>query len=420
MTSFSFVHCADIHLDSPLKGLSRRDGHAPERIRVAVRQAFEKLIDDAVDAQVSFVVIAGDLYDGDWRDFNTGLYFVRQMGKLREAGIRVYVCFGNHDAASEITRSLSLPDNVHVFPSKHAGTFRLEDIGVSIHGRSYPEKAVTENLVPSYPVPDRNSFNIGLLHTGLGGLGGHMNYAPCTCEELVAFGYDYWALGHVHGARILNRNPWVVYPGNIQGRNIRETGPKGYARVEVNDGKVTCRNVAIDVVRWHRTVVDLDGCADKDDSILRLSEQITRDLDEHADGRLLVCRIEFCGATTLHGWLHREQDWVLAQAQAIAEGIGDERAWIESLEIKTTSRQRTVVSDDSLMHLRELLNTTAGTPDFRKLMDDEINRLIASLPHEVRTNSQDGLLATAGNREFGTLVDDAVVHVLGRLTGTDD
>src|SRR5215467_5830238 len=107
--SISFLHAADIHLDSPLKGLERYE-HAPaERIRGATRRAFERLIELALERRVDFVLIAGDLYDGDWRDFNTGLYLVHQLGRLRDANIPVIVIAGNHDAANKMTRTLRLP-----------------------------------------------------------------------------------------------------------------------------------------------------------------------------------------------------------------------------------------------------------------------------------------------------------------------
>ena len=76
-SSFRFVHTADIHLDSPLKGLAGLEGSAAERIRAATREAFDNLVGQAIDEEVSFFIIVGDLYDGDWRDYQTGLFFVR-------------------------------------------------------------------------------------------------------------------------------------------------------------------------------------------------------------------------------------------------------------------------------------------------------------------------------------------------------
>jgi DNA repair protein SbcD/Mre11 len=185
MNTFRFIHTGDIHLDSPLKGLSGQEGGAAERIRTATRAAFSNLIDSAIEEEVAFVIIAGDLYDGDWRDYQTGLFFVKEMGRLGKANIPSFLVYGNHDAENQITKRLTLPDNVRVFPSKKAATIRLDRYGVALHGQSFKLRAVTENLVPEYPTPVKDSFNIGILHTGLGGMHGHPNYAPCSLGDLV-------------------------------------------------------------------------------------------------------------------------------------------------------------------------------------------------------------------------------------------
>src|SRR5712671_537384 len=137
LKSFQFIHTGDIHLDSPLKGLSGQEGSAAERIRTATRSAFENLVTVAIDERVAFMVIAGDLYDGDWRDYQTGLFFVRQMGRLAQAGILVFLLYGNHDAESQITRRLVLPANVRVFSARRPETFLMEDCEVALHGQSF-------------------------------------------------------------------------------------------------------------------------------------------------------------------------------------------------------------------------------------------------------------------------------------------
>jgi DNA repair exonuclease SbcCD nuclease subunit len=132
--AISFVHAADIHLDSPLKGLERYENAPVERIRGATRRAFTRLIDLAIDKHVDFVLLAGDLYDGDWRDYNTGLFLVRQLGRLREQKIKVFVIAGNHDAANKMTRVLRLPDHVRLLMHDRPETVRLPHLDVAIHG----------------------------------------------------------------------------------------------------------------------------------------------------------------------------------------------------------------------------------------------------------------------------------------------
>ena len=222
-----FIHAADIHLDSPLVGLSAYPDAPAERLRTATREAFERLVARAIEEQVDFMVIAGDLYDGDWKDYHTGLFFVRQMGRLRQAGITVYLLYGNHDAESEVTRSLQLPDNVQVFPARRAETFRIAALQVALHGQSFKHAATTDNLVPGYPAPVPGWLNIGVLHTALEGNAEHARYAPCSVAELQVKGYQYWALGHVHEHWVQRGDVTMAYPGNLQGRHIREQGARG-------------------------------------------------------------------------------------------------------------------------------------------------------------------------------------------------
>ena len=177
---FSFIHCADIHLDSPLRGLEKYEGAPVERLRDASRRAFENLVDFALERGVAFMLIAGDLFDGDWEDFGTGLYFNSQIARLRQAGIRVFVVHGNHDAMTSISRHLIWPENVHVFPSGNVETIHLDEWKTAVHGISYEHRAESRNLASMFPERVVGAFNIGLLHTSLDGRAGHEPYAPCT------------------------------------------------------------------------------------------------------------------------------------------------------------------------------------------------------------------------------------------------
>lgn len=254
MSTFRFLHAADIHLDSPLRGLSNYEGLPADRIRRATRDAFDNLIAAAIAEKAAFLVIAGDLFDGDWRDMSTGLYFARAMGRLAEAGVRVFILKGNHDADSAVTKSLPLPASVEIFSSRKVETFDLPELGVALHGRSFPTAHVHEDLTSAYPAPTPGRFNIGVLHIALEGYAQHAPYAPCTVQGLVAKGYDYWALGHVHERQVLSEDPWIVFPGNLQGRHARETGPKGATLIEVADGQVTSvRPLHLDVI--HRNAL---------------------------------------------------------------------------------------------------------------------------------------------------------------------
>ena len=168
-----FIHAADIHLDSPLVGLQLYDGAPVEEIRGATRRALQNLVELASAEQVEFILIAGDLYDGDWKDYNTGLFLSNQMSRLHDEGIRVFIISGNHDAASQITKHLKMPENVKFLSVRNPETVLIENLDLAIHGQGYPTRAVTEDMAGAYPPASPHHFNIGLLHTSLDGREGH-------------------------------------------------------------------------------------------------------------------------------------------------------------------------------------------------------------------------------------------------------
>lgn len=332
MASFSFLHAADIHLDSPLAGLSRYEGVPAAEIRAAPRAAFDRLIETAIERRVDFVVIAGDLYDGDWKDMGTGLYFAAAMGRLGRANIPVYLLAGNHDARSVITRDLPPVDGVHHFSTRTAQTHRLPHLDVAIHGRSFAERSAPENLVPGYPEPVARAFNIGVLHTSLAGYAAHETYAPCTPQELIARGYDYWALGHVHEHQIVAVHPHIVFPGNLQGRHIREDGPRGAVLVHVRDGEVAeLERLELDVVRWATATVQ----ADVPDAAA-LHTRIRDALRQVAAGdRPMVVRVVLAGCSPLHDALQDPSLRLRDDVRGIAAELSV-NLWIEKLQVRTT------------------------------------------------------------------------------------
>lgn len=424
MTSFRFIHTADIHLDSPLRGLAGYDGPAAERIRTAARQAFDNLIGEAIDQEVDLMVIAGDLYDGDWRDYQTGLFFARQMGRLARANIPAFVLYGNHDAESQITRRLALPDGVNAFSARKPETFELKKLGLALHGQSFRQRDVTEDLVPAYPQPIDGAFNIGVLHTGMGGMGGHPNYAPCTLDELVAKGYDYWALGHVHQGGVLHENPHVVFPGNLQGRNIRETGPKGAYLVSVEDREITDLSLLhTDVVRWADLPVDIDGCDRSADALERIRVEIGQVIERSADGRLLACRITLIGRTEIHDRLLVSAEHLLAEAQAAALGFGDDAAWIERVIVETEPILDPAVlaaREDAMGDLHRMLGDAMADEELLGQLEADIGELVRRLPPGLRDDVEDPALKAAVEADYPGLITHIRGYLNARLTAQED
>ncbi len=419
-----FLHLADVHLDSPLRGLAGVEGRVAERIRGAARAAFEQLVDLAVAERVDFLVIAGDLYDGDWRDYHTGLFFAAQMGRLHEASIPVFLLYGNHDAESQITRRLTLPPNVSVFGASRPQTFKLDELGVALHGQSFRQREVRENLVPGYPQPLPGYFNIGVLHTGLGGMGGHEDYAPCALADLAAKGYDYWALGHVHGFAVLQERPPIVFPGNLQGRHIRETGAKGAVRVSVANGEVTeLARVHTDTVRWARVEVSVAEAGHLEDVLDRIRTALEHAVATEADGRLLACRVVLQGRSPLHERLLTDADRLLAEARAAALGLGAEAAWVERVVVETEpalDAETLAARSDALGDLQRLLAEAGADAGLVAQIEEELGPLVRRLPHDLRRELEPGsLLQLAADGDAAALIAAVEPWLSARVVAQD-
>ncbi|WP_244815251.1 DNA repair exonuclease [Caballeronia sp. Lep1P3] len=386
-----FIHAADIHLDSPLHGLSAYADAPADMLRNATREAFSKLVSIAIDEHVDFMVIAGDLYDGTWRDHNTGIFFCREMGRLRRAGIPVYVLYGNHDAESEMTSQLQLPDNVHTFSTKKPQTFRIDALKVALHGHSFKDKAVTTNLVTAYPPPVDGYFNIGVLHTALEGASMHASYAPCTVAELHAREYRYWALGHVHEFAMWGDASTIVFPGNLQGRNIRETGRRGAVLVNVSESdEVSVERLFIDVLRWESVIVDASDLATLDE-VARATGRALEQLVDSAERPVPhAVRVTITGATKAHGELFAHATQLRAEVLAQIAAISHDRLWLEKVKVSTQPIARQLAEPrladgaDALADLHGLLIEAESDPEFLAMLKERLITLATQAPSELQ------------------------------------
>jgi len=338
---FTFIHTADIHLDSPLRGLSRHEGAPEDEIRGATRKALVNIVDLALERHVDFVVIAGDLYDGDWPDYSTGQFFTQQMRRLRDARILVYLITGNHDAESKVTKSLILPDNVTQFSTKKPESVSHPAHPVTLHGQGFANQAQQENLAVNYPAPDPDRFNIGILHTSLAGNVDHDTYAPCSIAEINTKNYHYWALGHIHLRSIVQESPPIIFPGNPQGRHIKETGERGCYVISVDDNLDVTHTefVATDVVRWTHVSIDITDIEAKDDVLEKVrsaTQKLLAEINESDRLQLAAFRITLTGATELHGQLHTELKNLQADCHEITQDQNPEALWLERVRLKTS------------------------------------------------------------------------------------
>jgi DNA repair exonuclease SbcCD nuclease subunit len=372
---FQFVHAADLHVDSPLRGLEYLEDAPVDRLRSATRAAMQNLVETCIQESVAFLIVAGDVFDGPWMDMRTGLWTARQFRRLEAANIKVYLLRGNHDAASEVRQALVWPANVSEFPVDAPGSFFDEGLAVALHGQGFAQPAITDDLAARYPKAAAGYFNIGVLHTSLTGDANHDTYAATSPEVLSARGYDYWALGHVHAQRIVSEHPWVVYAGNTQGRHVRECGAKGCLLVTVTDRSVqNVRFVPTDVVRWQQAIVNLSA----DMNLPQLHEQVIERLSAiqaEAAGRLLAIRIIVRGACEAHWQIvdaGRRQE-AAAQLRDAAAKWSD--VWIENVVFETSAP----VNVQQLRQGFDLLGDLLRAVDHALVDDTALQQLAAKL-----------------------------------------
>lgn len=421
---FSFLHCADLHLDSPFRGLEEVAPAVAEVLRRASFQALDRLVQRALDTGVDFVIFAGDVYDGTDRSLRAQLRLREALARLTRSGVECFLAHGNHDPLSSWQRGLELPEGVHRF-GPEVSSFEIQRRGqpvAQIHGISYRRRDETESLLPLFPRRPGAPFAIGVLHANVGGLQGHDNYAPCTLDDLRALGFDYWALGHVHHRQVLERGqPWVVYPGFVQGRSVREPGPGGCYRVEVDrQGTARLYFERLDVVTWVEEQVDIDGL-DSTDRLLDLAlehrEGIRRTAvrktgSEEVAHRPAVLRLQLTGRSPLHGTLVRG-DLPAQLLEALRDGE-EERpdfVWTESLELRSRPPVDRSARRQQEDFLGELLR--AGHK-LRQRQDaaEEVRRRLAQRP-EARL--VEDALDQLSDEEILALLDDAEALALDHL-----
>jgi DNA repair protein SbcD/Mre11 len=413
-----FVHAADLHIDSPLRGLERYEGAPADRLRGATRRALENLVELCLTEEAAFLLLAGDVFDGDWKDYGTGLFFIAQMTRLRQQGIPVFLVRGNHDAASQVTKCLVLPDNVHEFSGRAPETRRLEAQGVAIHGQSFASRAVTEDLSDGYPEPVSGMFNIGLLHTCAQGRQGHERYAPCSLDGLTSKGYEYWALGHVHAREVLAVDPWIVFPGNLQGRHARETGPKGATVVTVREGRVAAVEArALDVVRWTACEVDATKAGSPGDA-LEASRAVLERAAAEAEGRLVAAPVTLRTAPPTHRALLADSERWIQQLRAIALEAAGDGLWIERVTFTgapTEDHDLPAVEEDAIAQFVAAARTLRGDESQLAQLGDLLADVRRKLPAELR-EGEDGL-HLENPATLRRLLEEVECLVIDRLGG---
>jgi exonuclease SbcD len=418
MSNFSFVHAADLHLDSPFATLHVDNPDLARILRSATFEAFDRVVQLCLEKQVDFLLVAGDVYDGADRSLRAQVKFRDGLQRLDEAGIRSFVVHGNHDPLEGWSSTLEWPSGVHVF-GDHVETVELKKDGTllaCIQGISYPQRDERRNLSLLFHRTG-SAFQIALLHANVGSDTGHEPYAPCSMEDLLRSEMDYWALGHVHSKRVLsNLLPFVVYPGNPQGRNIKETGEKGCYLVKVGDDKeVEMEFHATDVIRWTTYDLPIHDLQTEQD-LMNAFERVCVGISEKASGRPTMLRISLSGRSPLFKFLKAPN--TLPDLLEILHEMGSSYSppvWVEQIQLSVgpdvdpmvRMKERDFLGD-LIRYSRELL----GKRDLGALVKEDLAPLFES----TRIHRY---LDSPGDRELRELLEEAERICLENLHGEE-
>lgn len=412
---YRFIHTADIHLDSPLKSLALRHAGLSDLIGTASRVVLTRIVDLCLEEGVDALIIAGDLYDGSQTSMKTARFLVQQFTRLANAGIAAYMIRGNHDAEARITRELVFPDTVRVFGAR-AEVVEVEKgpLRIALHGISFAKAHAPESLLDKFKPAVSGAINIGLLHTSLTGGNGHDPYAPCTVAELQATGFDYWALGHVHLRADYPGRTTVVMPGNPQGRDIGEAGPKSVTLVTVeDDGSLEIETRPTAIARFERLPVDVEDVTDWREVVARIDGAI-RGARSGLDEDQLVLRLILRGQTPLAWQIIRDLDLLTEQAVAISEQIGT--VWIDKLE-NNCAPGAASIGGGALAELADLVAAADANPAVVAALEEEVNRVLHVLPKELR-DLMGADPATAQARTL-TLLREGSTRIMAQLAATE-
>ena len=419
---YRFVHAADIHLDSPLRSLALRDEALADLIGNATRQAFTRIVDLCLDEQVDALLLSGDLYDNDQKSMKTARFLAEQIRRLHEAGIRVFVIRGNHDAVSKIIQELTLPDSVKLFAGRaEAVAVDRADGGfsVAIHGISFAEPHAPESLLPKFRPPLEDAVNVGLLHTSLGGAPGHDAYSPRSEADLHGAGFRYWALGHIHKRSVATGTSTIVMPGMPQGRDINESGPKSVSLVTIADDRaIHVEERLTSIAQFERVTVDLGGVEEWREAIDRVDRGLAAARGTAVSDHL-VARLRLAGATPLAWRLRRDADLLRADIAHRASSTG--KTWIDKILLECevpSARTNAANATDPIAELARLIDSDVVPSDlFRAEAESIVEDLLRQVPQECRD-----LLPGSDRAEHAALlaeltregVEDVLAHLRSR------
>ncbi len=393
MSTIRFIHTADLHLDSPFKGMTGLPMERLKDLRESTFKAFANLVTYALNTKPDFVLIAGDIYDGEDRSLRAQMKFHEGMEKLNEAGIPVFISHGNHDHLAGRWTRFELPPNVHVFQERvEEAQLNVNGQAVSIYSFSYKERHVRERKIEEYPMAqDQEALHIGMLHGSLAGDETHAVYAPFTKSDVLAKHYDYWALGHIHLRQQLHEQPPIVYPGNLQGRHRNERGVKGFYEVTLSKVSAALHFIPASSIVFERLEVSCKGISHANEWLVACREVLESFASQYGAAIVELVMLDIDSGTAELFRQSTEQEWLEVLRDAI--GNGEPFVWVQKLSFAQSATPITALgtlgqsvigridgwqADDWKDVLKELYQHTQGVKYLDILQTDDIEEVKAA------------------------------------------
>ena len=414
-----FIHCADLHLDSPFQGLTTKEPLLADRFKHSTNEAFVKIIDLCLAEKVDFLTIGGDTFDGADRSLCAQILLRDQFEKLHKANIPVIIVAGNHDPLSDWLTEIQYPENVHLLAGNKVEQVPIEKNGkiiTTLFGISYKVREVAENLSLKFQAKEKDTISIGLLHANVGSRKEHASYAPCSINDLKAANIDLWLLGHIHTPEVICKDPLMLYPGNIQGRHINEDGPRGCYFIKVDSSrKISYEFKPVQNILWKQEEINIKNIMTAIELADLLSDKCEEELSKLTnDEKGIVIRWRLTGSSPLYHELTMTNK-IEETIEILVERFFNQIPFIFPESIRLSIKPERKKED--------YLNQENFIGDFLRLAgnvenDDQMkNELLEMLNQPLSNRTIRKYLEEVDEKELLTILDDSVNLGMDLLSG---
>ncbi len=292
-TVLKFLHCADIHLDTPFTGLSPEK--SDER-RIGLRQSFMKMMEYVRGAGINYVLISGDLFESDCATNGIAELLIREFRS--SPNTKFIIAPGKNDCLNGnlIYNSGRLPENCYVFDKDELTRFDFKEDKVVIYGWAFLNEEIETSPLYERRVDDSSMINIVCGYADLDGQVGS-RICPVSTADIKKFGADYYAFGSRHeGGDFVNLGSAMYgYSGALESTGFDEPGIGGAKLITVKykDGEMSmdAKNLTFGQIVFKKEIIDITGV----DSGSEIVNRVSRLISDKKYGKETALYLEFIG-----------------------------------------------------------------------------------------------------------------------------